>query len=1292
LAEYWDIGDPIYTCEHCKAYFWFEERLNKSYKSKTPKYSLCCLSGKIELPRMKRPPKLLEELIFGNNVKSNHFLENIRSYNSMFSFTSMGGKIDRSLNTGKSPSMFRMHGQNYHLIGSLIPPEGSQPKFAQLYIYDTQNELVVELKQMLDDNNVLVKSFRMVKEKIEESQTSEVKLRLIGKRGNDPRRYNLPLVSEVAALIVGDFDESLQHRDIIVETQSGKLKRISELHACYLGLQYPLLFPYGEDGYQENIPFSGANAVSKKDKRKRVSFREFFAYRLHERQSELPIIMSTKRLFQQFIVDAYTMVESNRLSYVRRNQKKLRAEMYKGLSDALIRGENDPTMHGKRVILPSSFTGGARYMIQNYQDAMAICRWVGYPDLFITFTCNPKWPEIVRYVEKRGLKPEDRPDIIARVFKIKLDNMIKDFRKNKIFGTVKAVVYTVEFQKRGLPHAHILLFLSKEHKHPTAEHIDNIISAEIPDPQYDGDYYKSVQDFMMHGPCGATNKNSPCMSNGRCTKYFPKKFIEASSVDEDGYPVYKRRDNGRFVEKGGVILDNRYVVPHNRYLLMKYGAHINVEWCNQSRSIKYLFKYINKGHDRVTASFYESSRDDEAQRNCDEVKMYYDCRYISPCEAAWRIFKFDIQYRDPAVERLSFHLPGEQSVIFTDSDPIDVVLDRATVKQSMFLSWFEVRGPRCYEDIRCINGVQYTSFRDACYSLGLLDDDIEYIDGINEASQWASASSLRNLFATLLASDSLAVPEKVWDKCWSFLSDDILYNRRILLQHPDLILAEDEIKNCALIEIEKLLRSLGRSLRDFATMPFPTDDNFQINQNRLIIDELQYDRIALEEEYRDFLQKCTYEQRHVHDKVLSAVNSNSGGMFFVYGYGGTGKTFVWKGLSAALRSKGDIVINVASSGIASLLLPGGRTAHSRFKIPLNPNEDSTCNIKQGSDLANLIIRAKLIIWDEAPMMHKFCFEALDKTLRDIMRFSCSYSYDVPFGRKTIVFGGDFRQILPVIPKGTRQDVVNATINSSYLWKSCTVLRLTKNMRLGNARTNEESIQLEQFAKWIASVGDGILGGPNDGEVDIELPDDILIKYSGDPICEGRQYLSSDKTCTTDSTSSLLHDIHTPEFLNSLKCSGVPNHELYLKVGTPVMLLRNIDHANGLCNGTRLVITRLGSHVLEAKVITGHNAGNKVLIPRMSLTPSDPRLPFRFQRKQFPVIVSYAMTINKSQGQSLNHVGLFLKKPVFSHGQLYVAISRVTNRSGLKILICENDGDYQKNATTNVVYKEVLQNI
>ncbi|XP_075521381.1 uncharacterized protein LOC142554603 [Primulina tabacum] len=371
------------------------------------------------------------------------------------------------------------------------------------------------------------------------------------------------------------------------------------------------------------------------------------------------------------------------------------------------------------------------------------------------------------------------------------------------------------------------------------------------------------------------------------------------------------------------------------------------------------------------------------------------------------------------------------------------------------------------------------------------------------------------------------------------------------------------------------------------------------------------------------------------------------------------------------------------------------------------------------------------------MTHKFCFEALDKIMKDIMRFVNPSSLHMPFGGKIVVYGGDFRQILHVIPKGSRQDIVLATINSSYLWRHCKVLRLTKNMRLQNLGSDQEYAEMKKLSDWIANLGDGKIGEANDGYATIDIPDEILLKDYNDPIAtivestyplfqnnvndatyfqqrailaptldvvqsvneymismnhsEGRLYLSSDTTCHSDKNSDLLHDVHTPEFLNVIRCSGVPNHELNLKVGTPVMLLRNIDHSLGLCNGTRLILTRLGNHVLEGKILTGTNAGHKVIIPRLSLTPSDPRLPFKFQRRQFPLIVSYAMTINKNQGQSLSHVGLFLKKPIFSHGQLYVAVSRVTNPKGLKILICDNDSS-KKNSTTNVVFKEIFHNM
>ena len=157
-----------------------------------------------------------------------------------------------------------------------------------------------------------------------------------------------------------------------------------------------------------------------------------------------------------------------------------------------------------------------------------------------------------------------------------------------------AIVYTFEYQKRGLPHAHILLLLHHDDNHPTAAEIDRIISAEIPDLNEEPLVYEVVKQYMVHGPSGFINSRVGCMIENKCIKHFPKKICLQTTVDEDGFPIYRRRNNGRFVERNEVKLDNRFIVPHNIELLVKFQAHINVKWCNRSRSIKYLFKYIIK--------------------------------------------------------------------------------------------------------------------------------------------------------------------------------------------------------------------------------------------------------------------------------------------------------------------------------------------------------------------------------------------------------------------------------------------------------------------------------------------------------------------------------------------------------------------------------------------------------------------------------------------------------------------------------------------------------------------------
>ncbi|XP_058768047.1 uncharacterized protein LOC131641761 [Vicia villosa] len=1221
----------------------------------------------------------------------------------------------------------------------------------------------------------------MAKQWLSNGETQNLKLRLISNRSTDGRVYNQPTVSEVAALVVGDIDTA-EMRDIIMQTRGGGLQRINELHAAYMAYQYPLIFPYGEDGYRPHVAHRDLPS-NNNNIRNRLTIREFLAYRIQSRSNEAKTLLSSRRLFQQFLVDGYTMLESEKLEWLRKNQPKLRVSKYNSLNEEGDQSQAQGNSIGKRVVLPSSFVGGRRFMDQLYYDGMAICSKVGFPDLFITFTCNPNWPEIQRVLRPLHLKPQDRLDIISRVFKIKFDQLLTDLTKKDM--------YTIEFQKRGLPHAHILIFLHPSNKYPGPEDIDKIISAEVPDSETHPRLYSLVKAHMVHGPCGLANPKTPCTKDGRCTKFYPKKFQPTTIVDQEGYPVYRRRDNKHTIEKNGLIFHSGHVVPHNPSLLLKYEAHINMEWCNQSTSIKYLFKYINKGSDRISAIIQGQDKN-----NVDEIKQYLDCRYISPSEACWRIFSYSIHGRKPAVERLFFHMEGENSVYYKDYEQVGDVLLKPSVTESMFTAWFEAnktyeearlltygdfvskfvyhkrsrswkprkrgytigrliwvpqstgelfylrmmltckKGPLSYQDIKTVDGKKLKTFRDACFAMGFLQDDREFVEAIKEAHQWGSGHFLRKLFVTMLLSSSMNRPEHVWRKTWMYLSDGILYDQRAFARDQGLTMCDAELKERTLMAIETLLQNNNRSLKDFKTMPYPKDYVETFTGNRLLYDEQQYDVLAQQQLFESLYASLTDEQRSIFEEIMDAVEKQEGGVFFLYGYGGTGKTFMWNTLSAALRSKKKIVLPVASSGIASLLLPGGRTAHSRFKIPVPTLENSICNIEKQDHLAELLKMTDLLIWDEAPMANKFCFESLDKSLRDIMSGDTNASKRL-FGGKVVVFGGDFRQILLVIPRGTRSDIIHATINASYIWDHCKVLRLTKNMRLQVGQPTSTNDEIRSFSEWILKIGDGTMCEPNDGYADICIPEEFLISNFSDPIKgivedtypdlihnyldstylqsrailastievvddinqyitnllsgEEKEYFSSDSIDKSDANSFDAYEHVTPEFLNALKTSGLPNHSIKLKVGATIMLMRNLDQSEGLCNGTRLTVTRLAAHVIEAKIISGKNVGNLFYIPRISLSPSQSPWPFKLVRRQFPIIVSFAMTINKSQGQSLDNVGLYLPKEVFSHGQLYVAISRVRSKKGLRILIHDKDKEPML-STTNVVFKEVFHNI
>ncbi|XP_042962473.1 uncharacterized protein LOC122296740 [Carya illinoinensis] len=330
--------------------------------------------------------------------------------------------------------------------------------------------------------------------------------------------------------------------------------------------------------------------------------------------------------------------------------------------------------------------------------------------------------------------------------------------------------------------------------------------------------------------------------------------------------------------------------------------------------------------------------------------------------------------------------------------------------------------------------------------------------------------------------------------------------------------------------------------------------------------------------------------------------------------------------------------------------------------------------------------------------------------------------ELSFGEKVIIFGGDFRQILFVVPKGTRQQQIDTSLVSSYLWPKLTKIHLIENM---SARLDPE------FSKYILDLGNGL--PPITINEHVRIPAVMLIPYKNDAASldhlvdtvfhnisdysanissmmnrailtpknsyideintlliqrfpgELKQYYSFDETIDA-SEQAVMED-----FLHTLTPNGLPPHELLLKQNYPIMLLRNINHSEGLCNGTRLICRNFDRNVIHAEIAVGHHSGKKVFIPRIPFLPNlDENSGFPFKRTQFPVKLSFAMSINKSQGQTLDFVGIYLSHPVFSHGQLYVLLSRAKTISTIKILIRPISTDEsEKNCTKNIIYTDLL---
>ncbi|CAJ0848859.1 20320_t:CDS:2 [Entrophospora sp. SA101] len=367
---------------------------------------------------------------------------------------------------------------------------------------------------------------------------------------------------------------------------------------------------------------------------------------------------------------------------------------------------------------------------------------------------------------------------------------------------------------------------------------------------------------------------------------------------------------------------------------------------------------------------------------------------------------------------------------------------------------------------------------------------------------------------------------------------------------------------------------------------------------KILLEELSYHVTTEDLRKADTLNEA---QRAIFDEVLNLINQGEGGVLFVDGPTGSGKTYLYDCLLAHVRINRKIALSVASFSIAALLL-------------------------HGTELARLLQETTLIIWDEAPMTHCHVPEAVDRTLRDIME------NELPFGGKIFLFGGDFQQVLPVVHKGTRTQIVNAALNNKkfaeYLLRigngteptiGNNLIQLPDKMII-HPQNGKDPINLlidtiypnltENSANITFLTTERAILTPLNNDVDV-INERIMAKYPGEKLPEDDQ------------------NLYPIEYLNSITPQGLPPHELTLKTNVSIMLLRNLDPVNGLCNGTRLICKQLQTRTIEAEIITGDHKGRHVFIPRITLMSTENAgLPFVLKRKQFPVRPAFALTIKQ----------------------------------------------------------------
>jgi hypothetical protein len=1144
VAQQWDYESP---CRHCGYIFLQSRRIDSR--------NICCLKGRAHdstyfPPLWPLPPYIR----FLATDRLEHMGGRSSYYNAVLALGATA--VDNGKGGGwekiRGNHAVKLNGRTYHFI----PKTGAHCQGGiQYFTYDAASQMEAYTESLNTPNGqhgerTVREYVKGIYEELKEVNELVNECEQIGiMAGNevlsegDARALKLAINVKTSAFDVAAItsDATTGERVLKYKLKGERCaKTIPSTHRLLEPLSYPLLFPYGESGWSamnrttlEYHPYLCSRML--------MPERDFddniLTVRNKQNTRDWPInrFQLMSRLGQIYLTDMLSRGIDFRLHWHKHHRNYIfggsnhsattegeeegRADNMgsdNNGAEEIDQNDDDSGVHdddenediassgGTNTFLAQSFHGSRRHLRKLATSSLTIVSEDGTPTLFLTMTCNPLWPEIVEALLP-GQTAFDRPDICTQVFKHRLEAFLGNLRAGKYFDSEdefkdctirRKIIYeirVIEYQHRGLPHAHIIIKLSNTPDpmlpDVCSEWVDEFLTCIMPiitddSTEEDKVYAAIVSKHLVHNCSEGVNGCKD--GNGHCKKGFMNTVIcERTTFDGRGHAKYKRLKE-----------EDLRVVPHNRKAAIDWDGHIYFDWCMNSYTVFYLYKYLFKGSKKVKFRLENADDVDDS----DEITLYLRGRYLCSMDAMWRVLGYHTYPSPtPKVRTIKAMLPEVSSTFrrkqklsdlemyfarpselhhfkYVDFNkeyiayyklPVTCARDptsyytvqlpdqerplyickrlnriRTIVRMEMlYPSAGEVwylrqlllhKSFTSYRDAKIFQGEAFRSFQQSALAHGIVTEEKEALLCFRESMLTSTPSELRFLFAILTIEGFPTHPIFYDEVCFDAMTDDYKHDATV-------IQTSEGVFNTLLKDLVYMFAERGANLTDYA-FPEPLEYNTELERETL--------KFPCEEQaavLQQLMADCpnNEEQEELYQTIIDAIDNLAycfSPKFFIQGQGGCGKTTLARKIMAYARSKGNVALGCASTALAATNYDDFSTAHSLFCFPvfeedeIDPSEPPQCNFHSNPERLELLCAAKVIIWDEMLCNHKQLYEA-------------AYRETDCFKGKVLICMGDWRQIMPIVKHGVRQEVVQACIKSSYLWGEFTVLKLTINMRL-----------------------------------------------------------------------------------------------------------------------------------------------------------------------------------------------------------------------------------------------------